>query len=304
MIIDCHTHIWKSQSQLGKAISDRLRKPSANKTPQDKLPEASPEHHHATCKPVDKTVVLGFRSRYQDASVPNELVAEYVQSHRDRLIGFAGVDPSEPVEAIEEMRRACGQLGLRGISVSPVAQDFHPSSTGALRVFAEAAKLGIPVLIHPGLSLTPSAKLEFLRPWLLDEVARELPSLKIIVAHMGYPWVDECITLLAKQPNVYADISSVVCRPWHAYTALLSAYQCGVVRKLLFGSNFPFSSPAASIEALYSINQLSHGTGLPTIPREQLRSIVEENAQELLGLAAQAPRRETVAATVLDDEDL
>ena len=63
------------------------------------------------------------------------------------------------------------------------------------------------------------------------------------------------IILLAKHPNVFADISGLLRHPWHAYNALLSAYQVGVMESLLFGSNFPFSTPAACIEALYSISQ-------------------------------------------------
>jgi len=58
----------------------------------------------------------------------------------------------------------------------------------------------------------------------------------------------------------------------------LIAHQYNVARKLLFGSDFPFSTAAAAIERLYRINELPHGTNLPTIPREILRGIVERNA--------------------------
>jgi predicted TIM-barrel fold metal-dependent hydrolase len=305
MIVDCHTHIWKSPSQLGRAATRGLARVRPGQVQPVELPEAGLEQHFAACRPVDRAIVVGFQSRYLEAHVPNDFVAEYVRSHSDLLIGFAGVDPAEPIEAIEETRRACGELGLRGIAVAPAAQDFHPSSTGALRVFAEAGRLEVPVLFHQGAHLAVEAKLEYARPFLLDEVARELPDLKIIIAHMGYPWVDECIALLGKQPNVYADISGLVCRPWHAYNALLSAYQCGVIRKLVFGSDFPFTSAAGSMEALYSINQIVHGTSLPTVPREQLRAIVECNALDLLGISPPPNRREqATVASVLDDDDI
>ena len=46
------------------------------------------------------------------------------------------------------------------------------------------------------------------------------------------------------------------------------------------------------MEALYSINHMCHGTNMPTIPREQLRGIVERNALELLAIRTnhQPPR--------------
>lgn len=304
MIVDCHTHIWRSPSQLGQAAGPLVRRLFKDSR-AGSVPDASPELHSAACKPADKIIVLGFRSRHLQAHVPNEFVAEYVRSQGDRLLGFAGIDPSEPVEALDELQRSCGQLGLKGVTVAPAAQDFHPSSTGAMRVFAEASRLGVPVLFHMGAYLAAQTKLEYGRPVLLDEVARELPDLKMIIAHMGYPWVEECVALLGKQPNAYADISGLVCRPWHAYNALLSAYQYGVMDKLLFGSDFPFTTATGAIEALYSINQIVHGTSLPTIPREQLRGIVEYNALDLLGIRSELSRRDqNSAASVLDDDDI
>jgi len=95
---------------------------------------------------------------------------------------------------------------------------------------------------------------------------------------------------------VYAEISWLLHQPWQAYQALLSAYQCGVIEKLLFGSGFPSAPASLCIEALYSLNHLCHGTNLPTIPREQLRGIVERDALTLLGIAdgrSPAPRRPT-----------
>jgi uncharacterized protein len=300
MIVDCHTKIWRSPEQLGRGACSAAARPSPGAAAVD----ASPELHLTACEPVDKAIVLGFRSSFLEANVPNDFISEHVRAHRSRLIGFAGIDPAEPVEALDEVARAKEELGLSGIAVAPAAQDFHPASTGALRVFAEAGRLGLPVLFHHGACGSPSSKMEYARPFLLDEVARELPALKIIVAQLGYPWVDECVALLSKQPNVYADISGLAKRPWCAYNALLLAREHGVMDKLLFGSGFPFSSAATSIEALYSINQLTLGTNLPTIPRELLRAVVECNALEMLGIASARPGNESSAPGSVFDDDI
>ena len=94
----------------------------------------------------------------------------------------------------------------------------------------------------------------------------------------------ETIVLLSKHAHVYAEISGLLYQPWQGYQALLSAYQCGVMDKLLFGSGFPSTPASACIESLYSINHFCNGTSLPTIPREQLRGIVERDALSLLGI--------------------
>ena len=90
-------------------------------------------------------------------------------------------------------------------------------------------------------------------------------------------------SLLGKHPNVFADVSGLLSRPWQAYNALVAAYQYQVIDKLLFGSDFPYTTVADCIEALYSINQFAQGTNLPVVPRESLRGIVERDTLSLLG---------------------
>ena len=287
MIVDCYTHTWESSAQLGRcAPAGRQSSPGQQRIQEaQEEPTARTAKHLAAAKPVDTTIVLGFKSAYLGAEIPNNQVASYVQNHPDRLIGFAGIDPSNPKEAIAEMRRARDELSMRGISVAPAAQDFHPSSSQAMLVYAEAADLGLPVIFHTGVHVSAATKMEYAQPVLLDEVARELPDLTIVIAHMGYPWVEETIVLLSKHDNVYAEISWLLHQSWAAYQALLSADQYGVIDKLLFGSGFPYAAASGCIESLYSINHLCHGTNLPTIPREHLRGIVERDTLALLGIA-------------------
>jgi hypothetical protein len=301
LIVDCHTHFWETLSQLGREVD------GGNGTGASRAavlpPNAGTERHFANCAHVDYTFVLAFRSHYLGAEIPNDLVAQYVRQHPEKLIGFAGIDPNRPREAVEEMRRARHELGMLGCAIAPAAQDFHPCDSKAEVVYQEAAALRMPLIFHPGVRFARLCKLEYSRPFLLDEIARELPDLKILIAHMGYPWVPETIVLLAKHPNVFADVSRLMQRPWEAYQALLSAYQYGVTDKLLFASGFPFSSAAQAIEALYSINRLVHETNLPTIPREELRKIVEADALGLLGITVEGAVARGERSRLLDDEN-
>lgn len=302
MIVDCHTHVWESVEQLGRGTGlwdTRIRGRMGSGSSQ-----AGRQFHLVASKPVDKTIVLAFRSHYLGADIPNSYVANYVRQYPNRLIGFASVDPTRLQEAIDDLRKARDQLGLKGVTLWPAAQDFHPASTAAMRLYNEACRLGMPVMFHQDVAASPSCKMEFARPALLDEAAREFPDLKIIVSGLGYPWTDETIVLLAKHRNVFADISGLLNHPWQAYNALLAAYQAGVMDALLFGSNFPYSTAAVCIEALYSINQFCHGTHLPTMPREQLRQIVERDTLKLLGIeTADSSAPPELDTTVIHVED-
>jgi hypothetical protein len=287
MIVDCHTHTWEPDADLGPYGQGNPH----NRPPLPVLDGRSASGvamHLASAEPVDFTIVLGFKSRYLGVELSNDGVAEYVRGHPDELIGFAGIDPSDPKEALEELDRAQRSLGLVGLAVAPAAQDFHPTNSQAMQVYAEAARRRLPVVFHQGIQITSPTKLEYAHPVLLDEIAREYPELRMVIAHMGFPWVNETVTLLAKHAHVYADVSWITRHTWEAYRALLAAHELGVMGKLLFGSGFPFFSAARSIESLYSVNHLAHGTHLPTIPRESLRGIVERDALACLGLPGRA----------------
>lgn len=293
MIVDCHTHVWQSPDQLGQLVLGDGAKPGRVRTtrlsggrtfPGGAIPAADAEHHWSQTSAVDKTFVLGFKSRYLRAEIPNRYVSDYVNRFPQKLIGFAGIDPTERT-AVDEVKAARNDLRLRGVTLSPSNQDFHPSDSRAMRVYALCEELGMPVLFHPGSPFTEQSKLEFGRPYLLDEVARQFPRLRIILAQLGQPWVDETILLLGKHANVYADVSGLLKRPWQAYNALVLTHQYGVIDKLLFGSDFPYTSPTECIESLYSLNQMAHGTNLPIVPREALRGIVERDTLSLLGLS-------------------
>jgi uncharacterized protein len=292
MIVDCHTHVWQSPDQLGQLVLGDMFRHNKNRSQRATLaapilrsiPSADFEHHWAQSGTVDKSIVLGFKSRYLNAEIPNQYVADYVNRFPQKLIGFAGIDPTES-GAADEVRTCKNELRLRGITVSPPNQDFHPTDTRAMAVYAAAEELAMPVLFHPGGHFTEQSKMEFGRPVLLDEVARSFPRVRVVIAQMGQPWIDETIALLGKHQNVYADVSGLLRRPWQAYNAMVSAYQSGVIDKLLFGSDFPYTDAAECIEALYSLNQMAHGTNLPVVPREALRGIVERDTITLLGIA-------------------
>jgi len=311
MIVGCYTHIWDTPQQLGSygqadiaAGSGLSGSAKTGKMPV--LPEqpiAGVQRHLAAAEPIDVSIVLGFVSDHLDTDIPNATVSQYVKNHPTKLIGFAGIDPSRGKEAIDELDTVRRELCMSGITVAPAAQNFHPADSQAMLLYAQAAEAHLPILFDTGICIGPKTHLDYARPVLLDEVARELPQLRILIAHMGEPWFAETALLLAKHEHVYAEISRITQQPWQAYQALVTAHEYGVMDKLLFGSGFPFANPADCIEDLFSINQFCHGTPLPIVPRDGLRSIVHRNALEILGIAKPAPRSAPVQQDVpVEDE--
>src|ERR1043166_2284119 len=103
MIVDCHTHIWQTPEQLGQMdLGEVPRKPGAKPARPTRsgnwrtVPSADTDHHWAQSATVDKSIVLGFKSRYLRAEIPNKYVSDYVNRKPEKLIGFAGIDPTQP----------------------------------------------------------------------------------------------------------------------------------------------------------------------------------------------------------------
>ena len=291
MICDCHTHIWQSPAQLGSAWAQNR---PTNLAAADKLtgalprnsavlPAADSDHHQHQTAEVNQAFVLGFVSQFLSADIPNRFIGDYVASHPCRLFGFAGIDPTHP-DARQHLREARLKHALSGAVVSPACQDHHPADSRALKLYAVAEELSMPLIIHqPGPDLTP-AKLEFARPGLWDEILRDFPHLTVVFTQLGWPWIDETLMLLSRHPRCFADVSGVARFPVRTYHAILDAVSLGVADKLLFGSDFPFFSVRQSLEALYSLNSLVLGTEAPLVPRAVLRQIVERDAAALLGI--------------------
>jgi len=278
MIIDLRTRIWSSLEQFGPEVATHLRQRYAKRWEQL---DGSPASHERAMSCVDAACVLGFRSELLSASIPNELVAEFVAKDPRHRIGVAGIDPMAH-GAMHDLEQAI-QLGLAGVTVSPAAQGFHPSHSAAMRIYERCAELRMPVIVAHDVPLTRSSILEFARPANFDEVARSFPELRIVIGEFGLINVAEAIALAGKHTNLFIDVSCYAGRPWELYNALLAASATDVMDKLLFGSGFPFDSPAHVIETLYSVNGYSHGTQLPSIPRSQIRSIVERDTLSAIG---------------------
>jgi predicted TIM-barrel fold metal-dependent hydrolase len=280
MIVDVHTHVWERPAHLSDAfIEDAKAAAGAAYKPI----EVDLDEHWKAMEPVDRAIVLGFRARHVGVLVPNEYVAEYVGRHPEKLIGFCSVDPHD-ADAVEQLDDAVKRLGLRGLKVGPIYQDVHPQDERFLALMARAEALGVPVLIHQGTTFCSNVSLELANPILLQPIALKFPKLRMLIAHMGHPWIAETLVLIRKHQHFYSDISALYYRPWQFYNALVMAMEYGVLDKLLFGTDYPFTTPASTLAALKKVNDMAAGTNMPRIPEAKIEAMIHRDSLPLLGL--------------------
>jgi len=279
MITDVSTRIWNDTTEIG-IQPGCVPAPWKSVWP---MVSATGESHDEATSCVDLAFVKGFRSEFLGAHLPAERVASFVGKAPNQRVGFAGIDPMHR-DAMLDVDQAM-KLGLSGITISPAAQNYHPTNSRAMRLYEYCDRLGLPILIEYGIHLSlPAVTLEYARPTAFDEVARSFPNLKMVIGQFGFPWVDETVLMIGKYHNLYTDTSGIVAKPWTLYNTLMKAFEGGVLDKVLFGSGFPFESPEQAIKRIYTVNTYSVGSELPSIPRSQLRGIVERDALDCLGL--------------------
>lgn len=292
MIVDCHTHIWASTEQLGADGREFIRRQCG-----DDSSFADVSDHAVSARLADKTLVLGLRSRHLGINVPNHFISDQVARNMAHMIGIAAIDPTED-DALDQASQLLAQPEFRGLTISPAYQNFHPCDSRAMPLYEMASQAKVPVFVYHGSYFPAQSHMEFARPSLLDQVATEFPDLTLVISSMGLPWIPETVALLAKHPHVYADVAALVRRPWQAYNAFVMAHQYHVMDKVLFGSDFPFMTVAEAIESVFRLYEVSRGTNLPTVPREVLRTVVERDTLNVLGIA----RGDEITAAQQDDQ--
>jgi uncharacterized protein len=95
----------------------------------------------------------GFHNLASDsvtlAEKTNDFVAMTVAARPDRFQGLAALPTSVPLEAVRELERGIGELGLKGAMLYGRAREKNLDHKDFWPIFEAAAGLGIPLFIHP-----------------------------------------------------------------------------------------------------------------------------------------------------------
>lgn len=217
MLIDVHVHSgeigphfpdwWAAEIYRMWGGTGNFRAPGGEGTPAQRLLAQMDEAG------IDKACVMvaDHRRVYRDSDgpyVPNDYLVDFLATDPERLYGTASVDPvRDPHAGVETIRRMVTEHGIRAIKLYPTYDHFYPADEVCWPIYQLAIELDIPVQIHMGWTPTVNAPMKYQPPHLLDEVGIRFPDLKVIVAHLGYPWVEEAICLLAKHRNFHADLA-------------------------------------------------------------------------------------------------
>jgi len=280
VIIDVHSHAWA----FPQHFSDDFRLQAGRARPEVEVDlSITYEAYQAESSEAVRTIVFGGKARLSGLWVDDQYVADYVSAHPETLLGFLSVDPTQ--EGWEdELRDGHERLGLRGIKLLSMYAGFRPDDPLLDPLWSYAQTHHLPVLLHTGTTFISQAPLECTLPRHLDAVAIRFPDVKIILAHLGHPYEGECVAVIRKHPNLYADVSALHYRPFQLYHSLMLVQEYGVWDKVLFGTDFPFTTVNASVDGIRNLNHMLEGTSLPRLDTEQIEKMIYRDSLRLLGL--------------------
>ena len=193
---------------------------------------------------VERAVILGQDTHatrnpaFKAYTLRNDEVARIADRAGDRLVPFAGVDPNSGKAAVEELKRAVKELGMRGLKVHSSANSVYINDQRRMfPIYDSCQEAGIPVLFHTGTTGLGNCEIKYSKTELVDEVCQRFPDLKVIMAHFGWPWPDVAIAIALRNPNVFIDVSGW--KPKYIPQSVLP-YLNGILQdRFLFGTDYP-----------------------------------------------------------------
>ena len=281
---------------MGPVPPDEVRTETTMRSGQTVYLTNSIDDYLRDMSPVDKTFLFGIAPRpwkpgervlrtvgWPGGLNHNDVAAEVAKKAPGKVIPFMSLHPLDP-NVNEEYDRCTGDLKLRGIKLGPNYQDFDPVGQAAFRLYARLEADGLPIVFHMGTSPMREAPLRYAHPLVVDQIAMAFPNLRIVMAHLGHPWQNDCLSVVRKHPNVWADVSAQFYRPWSFWNGMRLFYEWGVTQKILFASDWPVTKPQDNIDHLRGLEKFAKDHHLPVIPPAEIEGIIERDALDCLGM--------------------
>ena len=239
-------------------------------------------------------IVLGMKLILQKGHTPNDQVATIVRNNPDEFTGFGSINLGYKSKRyikskLKEILRFKEEAGFRGIKLLPTLQFFNPSTNkNVVEVFKFALKHDLMIMYHTGCDPGPW-EIPFLskagNPIFVEPLIKKFPQIPVILSHIGsyssqHPglWFNEALKIIKSYPNTYGDISAV---PFlllkEKFTSALR--NAGVIKKILFGSDFPVTSAGVHFGIQATINLVNSST---ILNQEEKEEIFYLNAKKLL----------------------
>lgn len=212
MIIDFHVHIWQEGTPFHQGPPDDYIK-KMDELGIDKMCILGVDHgkHDTGYNRRDSQIRAGaFERRLgHKTNMSNRYLYDFVKDHPDRLIGFGSLHPDGDYNLEEEFEKCINDYGFKGLKLYPLT-GFYPDDERMYPIYDKAERYASVILFHTGVKDSGSMNMKYDDPIYIDNLAAEFPELKIVIAHVAYPWVEKAINVAFCNGNVFLEISGLI----------------------------------------------------------------------------------------------
>src|ERR1044071_3080283 len=167
----------------------------------------------------------------------NRAVGDAVRRFPERFLGFATVNPWSRACGIDDLRRAHGEYGFRGLVLHPILQGFEANDPLVFPLVEAALALGMVVYVTGG---APYLAM----PYKIADLAGRYSEGRFVMGHAGWDFHFDVPYCLDACPNLWAETSK------NGLANLEALARRFGPSRLLFGSDYPFSSYEGEIEKI------------------------------------------------------
>ncbi|NQU08451.1 MAG: amidohydrolase family protein [Candidatus Abyssubacteria bacterium] len=208
---------------------------------------------------------------------------KFAEKYPGKFWVAGSVDPKSMTdETLAALEADMAEGAIRAVKLYVGYQHYYPDDEDCVPLYRLLMKYDMPVIFHTGDCVSTMARLKFSHPLNIDELAFRFPDLKIVMAHMGNPWLRDAAEVIYKNENVHADLSGLITGLEERYKKeyrerlldqLESAiYYCGADH-LMFGTDYCLASHADSLEFFSKLR----------IKKSDMNNFLYKNALKLYG---------------------
>ena len=184
-IFDTHVHIDKYAAPEPKRLLD-----SMDKHHIDKVALLAEDPEYTMEKDLNKC------REYNDARLKR--LKEWCDHSDGRLVPIYYINPVER-DAMQQAEKAV-DAGCAGFKV--ICETHYPGDERAMPVYQRIADLGKSILFHSGILWDWGDNGNYNRPCNF-ECLMGVSNIKFALAHVSWPWTDECLSVYGKFTNLW-----------------------------------------------------------------------------------------------------
>jgi predicted TIM-barrel fold metal-dependent hydrolase len=156
-----------------------------------------------------------------------------------RAILCCQVNPNDGETALQQIRQAASEFGMRVLKIMPAIYQVHLTGPLARALMETARECGLVVNIHSGGGIS--------HPLGIGALCRRYPDVTVLMDHMGYrEWTSDAIEAARDNPNLYLGTTIAAVEP---STVERAVRELGPER-VIYGSNWPNLYSDLAVEAI------------------------------------------------------